>query len=52
MSPFGVSEGDVCNRDGCEGVMWIPSPQCAPNAIVCKECGADPFEDDYVSPEA
>ena len=61
---YGTDEGDVCNRDGCEGEMWLPpvldcschvSPpcnRCVTNAVVCKECGADPADDEpYVSPE-
>ena len=65
MAELGLNEGDVCNRDECGGIMWLPpvkdcschiSPpcaQCESNAIVCNECGADPFDDDvpYVSPE-
>lgn len=63
MTDCGTEEGDVCNRDGCEGIMWLPpvtdcschiSPPCAQcerNAIVCNECGSDPFDDDYISPE-
>lgn len=57
MSTVGIDEGDICNRDGCEGVMQLPpvndcschiSPPCSAceqNRIVCDTCGADPEED-------
>jgi len=51
MDNFGFMEGDVCNRDGCEGVMYIPEVEncycfkCAPcshcedNLSICDKCG-------------
>lgn len=62
---YGFAEGDTCNRDGCEGVMWLPpvkdcschiSPpcsQCVDNQPICNECGANPDDDliETVSPE-
>lgn len=60
VESFGVDEGEVCNRDGCSGIMWLPpvencschiSPpcnRCVNNGVVCKECGADPLDDGIV----
>lgn len=51
LGPVGMEEGDVCNRNGCEGTLKYPpvknctcfiSPpcsQCTDNALTCTECG-------------
>lgn len=53
----GVSDGDVCNRDGCEGILEYPpvkdcychlSPpchNCTENPLTCPECGWDESDD-------
>lgn len=49
----GTEEGDVCNRDGCQGTMGYPevegctchiSPpcgKCTENRLVCNVCGEE-----------
>lgn len=48
----GIEEGEVCNRNGCEGIMYIPPVRgcichlghppcqaCVDNNIICSKCG-------------
>jgi len=53
MSDFGCEEGDVCNRDGCEGIIDEhyadggcychcgnpPCSHCVDDRRYCEECG-------------
>lgn len=54
MLPEGKEEGDICNRDGCTGLMGYepvegcvchlgnpPCSSCEDNPLVCLECGAE-----------
>lgn len=43
MSEIGYCEGEVCNRDGCEGVIHIPGPKNCSCHISppCGECTSD-----------
>lgn len=48
---IGTEEGDVCNRDGCEGILeygkvrgctcFISPPcfKCVENPLICETCG-------------
>lgn len=50
----GTEEGDLCNRDGCGGMIRFPkvedccchiSPPCSAcvdNRLTCDACGAEP----------
>ena len=49
----GVMDGDICNRDGCEGILELshvencschinpPCQACVGRSIVCPVCGYD-----------
>lgn len=58
MEPIGVCEGDVCHRNGCEGVMRPyddgsscschlspPCSHCVEMVFVCDRCEALTDED-------
>lgn len=54
---LGQEEGETCNRNGCDGKMYLPevegctcfnSPPCAActrNSVQCEECGSTPEDD-------
>lgn len=61
---IGKEEGDICNRDGCEGEIEIYQETCYCNAgnapclacenahPYCPECGWDPNEDGDIDEDA
>jgi len=54
---IGIKEGDICNRDGCEGIMILnpvedcychispPCERCTSNYPQCDHCGLTEEDD-------